>query len=80
MLNGTTLYPQPHQRKYIKNSGINLLSLLIELLIEKGLLTTEELDERKRQVAERLVKRFVDSGLRFCIRTPSTTNTRLVRK
>jgi hypothetical protein len=45
----SSLYPQPHQCKYIKNSGINLLSLfLIELLIEKGLLTTEELDECKR--------------------------------
>jgi hypothetical protein len=51
-----SLYPQPHKHKYIKNSEINLLSLcLIELLIEKGLLTTEELDGRKRQVAERLV-------------------------
>ena len=41
----------------------SFLYALIELLIEKGLLTTEDLDERKRQVAERLVKRFVDSGL-----------------
>lgn len=46
------------------------LYALIELLIEKGLLTTEELDERKRQVAERLVKRFVESGLGLMYQDP----------
>lgn len=49
------IYSQPHQRKHIKNSGINFLYALLELLIEKGLLTTEKLDDRKRQVAERIV-------------------------
>jgi Fe-S-cluster containining protein len=29
----------------------------------KGLITIEELDERKKQVVERLVKKFVDSGM-----------------
>jgi len=48
----------------------SFLYALIELLIEKGLLTTEELDERKRQVAERLVKRFVDSGLGLMYQDP----------
>ncbi len=48
----------------------SFLYALIELLIEKGILTTEELDERKRQVAERLVKRFVDSGLGLMYQDP----------
>ena len=48
----------------------SFLYALIELLMEKGLLTTEELDERKRQVAERLVKRFIDSGLGLMYQDP----------
>jgi hypothetical protein len=36
---------------------------LIELLIEKGLLTEEELNERKGQVAERLVEKFREAGM-----------------
>jgi putative zinc- or iron-chelating protein len=36
---------------------------LIELLIEKGLLTEEELNERKRQVAARLAEKFRDNGM-----------------
>ena len=36
---------------------------LIELLIEKGLLTEEELNERKRQVAMRLAEKFRDNGM-----------------
>ncbi|HEX8652915.1 MAG TPA: YkgJ family cysteine cluster protein [Pyrinomonadaceae bacterium] len=36
---------------------------LIELLIEKGLLTEEELNERKREVGERLVEKFRQSGM-----------------
>jgi hypothetical protein len=31
---------------------------LIELLIEKGLISVDEIDARKKQVAERLIKRF----------------------
>ncbi|HYN44643.1 MAG TPA: hypothetical protein VER35_01460 [Candidatus Limnocylindrales bacterium] len=48
----------------------SFLYALIELLNEKGLLTIEELDERKKQVAERLVKRFVDSGLGLMYQDP----------
>jgi hypothetical protein len=48
----------------------SFLYSLIELLVEKKLLTIEELDERKRQVAERLVKRFVDSGLGLMYQDP----------
>jgi Fe-S-cluster containining protein len=36
---------------------------LIELLIEKGLLTEEELNERKRKVCERLVEKFNRAGM-----------------
>jgi hypothetical protein len=36
---------------------------LIELLVEKGLLTVDELDERKRQVAARLAEKFRDNGM-----------------
>lgn len=41
----------------------SFLYALVELLNEKGLLSFEELDERKKQVAERLVKKFVESGI-----------------
>jgi len=43
---------------------------LIELLSEKGVITIEELDERKRQVAERLVRRFRESGLGLMYQEP----------
>jgi Fe-S-cluster containining protein len=36
---------------------------LIELLIERGLLTVEELDARKKEVGERLVEKFTKSGM-----------------
>jgi Fe-S-cluster containining protein len=48
----------------------SFLYALIELLNEKGLLTIEELDERKKQVAERLVKRFVESGIGLMYQDP----------
>jgi Fe-S-cluster containining protein len=48
----------------------SFLYALIELLNDKGLLTIEELDERKKQVAERLVKRFVESGLGLMYQDP----------
>ncbi len=48
----------------------SFLYALIELLSEKGLLTIEELDERKKQVAERLVKRFIDSGMGLMYQDP----------
>jgi hypothetical protein len=36
---------------------------LIDLLIEKGLLTEEELNERKREVGKRLIEKFNKSGM-----------------
>lgn len=36
---------------------------LIELLIEKGLLTEEELNKRKREVGKRLVEKLKDNGM-----------------
>jgi len=41
----------------------SFLYALIELLDEKYLLSIEELDERKKQVARRLVQKFVESGI-----------------
>jgi len=43
---------------------------LIELLDEKGILTIEELDERKKQVAERLVRKFTESGMGLMYQDP----------
>jgi Fe-S-cluster containining protein len=40
---------------------------LIELLIEKGLLTADELDERKREVGERLLKNYNGHGMHVAI-------------
>jgi Fe-S-cluster containining protein len=48
----------------------SFLYALIELLNEKGLLTIEELDERKKQVAERLVKNFIESGIGLLYQDP----------
>ena len=36
---------------------------LIELLQEKGVITIEELDERKKQVGKRLVQKFAEEGM-----------------
>ncbi|MDQ3806518.1 MAG: YkgJ family cysteine cluster protein [Acidobacteriota bacterium] len=36
---------------------------LIELLMERGLISVEELDERKREVGQRLVEKFVENGM-----------------
>ena len=46
------------------------LYALIELLSKKGLLSIEELDERKRIVAERLVRKFTESGLGLIYQDP----------
>ena len=43
---------------------------LIELLSERGILSIEELDDRKRQVAERLVRKFTESGLGLMYQDP----------
>ncbi|RPJ83103.1 MAG: YkgJ family cysteine cluster protein [Acidobacteria bacterium] len=42
----------------------------IELLIEKGLVQTEELDERKNVLAERLLKKFTDQGMGVAYQDP----------
>lgn len=36
---------------------------LIELLMERGIISVEELDERKRQVGQRLVEKFTEKGM-----------------
>jgi len=43
---------------------------LIELLLEKGLITEEELNERKRQVAQRLVEKLEDDGTGVMLQQP----------
>ena len=48
----------------------SFLYALIELLSEKGIISIEELDERKRTIAERLVKRFTESGLGLMYQDP----------
>ena len=48
----------------------SFLYALIELLNEKGLLSIEELDEREKEVAERLVKKFTESGLGLMYQDP----------
>ena len=55
-------------RKTLESASF--LYALIELLNEKGLLSIEELDERKKQVAERLVRRFTDSGIGLMYQDP----------
>jgi hypothetical protein len=48
----------------------SFLYALIELLSEKGLISIEELDRRKNQAAERLVKKFVESGMGLLYQDP----------
>src|SRR5262249_22064400 len=43
---------------------------LIELLSEKGLLSIDELDERKREVTKRLVKKNHDKGVGVLLQEP----------
>ncbi len=43
---------------------------LIELLLNKGLITEEELNERKRQVAQRLVEKLKDDGTGVMLQQP----------
>jgi Fe-S-cluster containining protein len=43
---------------------------LIELLVEKGLITIDALDARKKEVADRLVERFTQSGLGLLYQDP----------
>lgn len=48
----------------------SFLYALIELLKEKGILTVEELDERKVKVGKRLEKRFLGKGMGVVIQEP----------
>ncbi|MGH7491682.1 MAG: hypothetical protein ACREOO_04745 [bacterium] len=48
----------------------SFLYALIELLKEKGIITIEELDERKVKVGERLEKRFLGKGMGVVIQEP----------
>ncbi len=48
----------------------SFLYAMIEILVEKSLLTLAELDERKKTVAERLVRKFQDSGLGLMYQDP----------
>jgi Putative zinc- or iron-chelating domain len=48
----------------------SFLYALIELLSEKGLITVDELDERKRVVGQRLAKQFSDQGMGAMLQDP----------
>lgn len=48
----------------------SFLYALIEILQEKGILTIEELDDRKATVAQRLEKRFLDKGMGVVLQEP----------
>ncbi len=48
----------------------SFLYALIELLNEKGLISIDELDERKKLVSERLVKKFTESGIGLMYQDP----------
>lgn len=43
----------------------SFLYALIEILEEKGLISIEELDQRQKEVARRLIQKFVESGIGF---------------
>src|SRR2546429_4601601 len=42
---------------------------MIELLAERGVITVEELDERKAQVGERLAEKFAERGMGVALTT-----------
>ncbi len=48
----------------------SFLYALIELLSEKGIISIDELDKRKKKVAERQVKKFTESGLGLMYQDP----------
>src|SRR5215813_8210947 len=48
----------------------SFLYSLIELLSEKGLLSIDELDDRKREVAKRLVKKNSEKGIGILLQEP----------
>jgi hypothetical protein len=51
----------------------SFLYALVELLSDKGLITVEELDERKRGVVQRLAKQFRQLGMVGCEKGRVTT-------
>ncbi|VVB94596.1 Uncharacterised protein [uncultured archaeon] len=53
----------------------SFLYALVELLNEKGLISIDELDERKKHVAERLVKVFIESGIGLLYQDLKRTST-----
>lgn len=57
----THLRLNDNTKKTLESSSF--LYALIELLEKKGVIDIEELDAQKKEVAERLVKNFVESGL-----------------
>jgi Fe-S-cluster containining protein len=71
-LSGGLLYTHTrindNTRKTLESTSF--LYALIELLNDKGLISIEELDERKKQVAERLVQKFVESGTGLMYQEP----------
>jgi len=48
----------------------SFLYALIELLDEKGILSIEELDEKKKQIAEKLIRTFEDSRIGLLYQEP----------
>lgn len=71
-LSSGLLYAHTRINDNIKKTleAASFLYALIDLLNEKGILTIEELDERKKQVAERLVKKFTESGIGLMYQDP----------
>jgi Fe-S-cluster containining protein len=63
-----------HQRVNANTSksleNASFLYALVELLAEKGMLRIEELDERKKIIAERLVENFKEKGLGLMYQDP----------
>lgn len=48
----------------------SFLYALVELMSEKGLITVEELDERKRVVGQRLAQQFSENGMGVMLQDP----------
>lgn len=55
-------------QKTLQNSSF--LFALIELLEKKGLITIDEIDEKKKEVAQRLLQKFSESGLGLLYQEP----------
>lgn len=55
-------------KKVLESSSF--LYALVDLLDKKGIITIKELDEKKKEVAERLVQKFVESGIGLMYQDP----------